>query len=90
MFFAGCKTCQTAKRCDQFKYKEERLRLKNEVAMRSKAMQDPNFPNEGLIKEFLDRKDHVKELELTWKQPNLVQFVVSGFFLCVSVYENEY
>ncbi|ENN77668.1 hypothetical protein HUJ04_000838 [Dendroctonus ponderosae] len=71
----GCKSCETAKGCDQFKYKDERVRVKNEVAMRSKAMQDPNFPDEAIIKEFLDRKDHVKELELTWKQPNLVQFV---------------
>lgn len=45
--------------------------------MRNKAMQDQHFPDETLIKEFLHRKDNVKQLDLKWKQPNVVNFLVS-------------
>lgn len=58
-------------------FREQRLEIKNEIAVRNKALADPNFPNEKLISEYLVRKDDVKKLNLKWKQPNLVAFVVS-------------
>lgn len=45
--------------------------------MRNKALQDPNFPDENLINEYLVKKDNVSQLNLKWKQPDLVRFVVS-------------
>ncbi|XP_066257695.1 flap endonuclease GEN [Euwallacea similis] len=72
---SGCVGCKTATGCDSFKYKKERLNIKNELAMRSKAIEDPHFPNENLIQEFLVKKDNVKQLDLKWKQPNLKHFV---------------
>ncbi|KAL1501469.1 hypothetical protein ABEB36_006786 [Hypothenemus hampei] len=70
----GCRSCRTAKGCDS-QYKNERLNMKNEISMRSKALQDPNFPSDLLINEFLQSKDNVKQLDLTWKRPDVVNFV---------------
>uniref|UniRef100_A0A6P7GS73 Flap endonuclease GEN-like n=1 Tax=Diabrotica virgifera virgifera TaxID=50390 RepID=A0A6P7GS73_DIAVI len=75
--FEGCVPCGMSKGCSDEKYKIERAKIKNEVAMRSKALKDPEFPDENLIKEFLTKKDHVSRLDLEWKQPDLVEFVVS-------------
>ncbi|KAJ8956127.1 hypothetical protein NQ318_016582 [Aromia moschata] len=72
----GCNPCGTSKGCDPFQFKEQRLCIKNEISMRNKALQDPNFPNENLIKEYLLKKDNVSELNLKWKQPDLVNFIV--------------
>ncbi|KAL3272005.1 hypothetical protein HHI36_022473 [Cryptolaemus montrouzieri] len=71
----GCKTCGTSTGCDFSKYKEERLYIKNEISVRSKALQDPNFPNEELITEYLTCKDEVSSINLKWTQPDLVNFV---------------
>ncbi|XP_050501877.1 flap endonuclease GEN isoform X1 [Diabrotica virgifera virgifera] len=71
----GCVPCGMSKGCSDEKYKIERAKIKNEVAMRSKALKDPEFPDENLIKEFLTKKDHVSRLDLEWKQPDLVEFV---------------
>lgn len=53
------------------------MEIKNELTVRTKALVDPDFPNEELINEYLIRKDNIKELNLRWRQPNLVSFVVS-------------
>ncbi|XP_018564614.1 flap endonuclease GEN [Anoplophora glabripennis] len=71
----GCNSCGTTKGCDPFKFKDERLSIKNEINMRNKALQDSSFPNETLIKEFLEKKDNVSQLNLKWKQPNVVNFI---------------
>lgn len=44
--------------------------------MRNKALQDHTFPDESLIKEFLEKKDTVSKLNLKWKQPDMVNFIV--------------
>ncbi|XP_076256397.1 XPG-like endonuclease isoform X1 [Rhynchophorus ferrugineus] len=72
---SGCSFCKSTKGCDSTKYKEERQAIKNELTIRNKAIQDPNFPDESLINEFLRRKDNVKTLDLKWKQPDVVNFV---------------
>nr|CAI5827257.1 unnamed protein product [Callosobruchus analis] len=71
----GCHPCGTKTGCDPFKYKEERLRIKNELNIRSKALQNPNFPNEELINEYLLKKDNVLKLGVEWKKPNLMALV---------------
>lgn len=73
----GCNSCHTFKGCDSTKFKEERSRIKNEISVRSKAIEDESFPNEVLMNEFLERKDNVAELNLKWKKPDLINFIVS-------------
>lgn len=46
--------------------------------MRDKALQDPDFPDERLVDEFLRRKDDVRKLNLEWKKPDLINFIVSS------------
>lgn len=72
----GCGSCGTSKGCDFTRYREERLLIKNELNMRNKALADPNFPNEELISEFLVRKDNVAALDLKWKRPDILGFMV--------------
>lgn len=72
----GCVICGTDKGCDYTKYREWRLAVKNELNMRSKALGLADFPNEDLIKEFLVRKDNVRRLDLKWKRPDIVNFMV--------------
>lgn len=73
----GCNLCHTMKGCDSNKFKEERLSIKNELSIRSKALQDQHFPNEEVMNEYLVRKDNVSELNLKWRKPDMVNFVVS-------------
>lgn len=72
----GCRNCGTSKGCDFTKFRDWRLAIKNELNMRSKALALSDFPNEELIKEFLVRKDKVENLNLKWKRPDIVNFVV--------------
>lgn len=72
---SGCGPCGMIKGCLDTEYKTKRLKLKNELQLRTKALQDPKFPNEDLIMEFLTKKDRVSKLDLEWKKPNLVEFV---------------
>lgn len=74
---SGCMECRTTKGCDFSKFKEDRLAIKNELNIRSKALMDSNFPNEELINEFLVRKDNVDKFDLKWRQPDMIKFVVS-------------
>lgn len=71
--------CKTSQGCDSTKFKNERLEIKNELNMRNKALQDPSFPDEDLISEFLGKKSKVSELNLKWRKPDLFNFVVSVF-----------
>lgn len=77
----GCAGCGTTKGCDFTRYREERLQIKNEVNMRKKALATEGFPNEKLIEEFLVRKDNVSVLDLKWKRPDIVNFMVSIFII---------
>lgn len=49
--------------------------------MRAKALNDPEFPNENLISEFLIRKDKISKLDLEWKKPQMLSFVVRFFVI---------
>lgn len=50
--------------------------MKNELQIRSKALQDPKFPNKEIIKEFLIPKDNIEKVNLEWCQPDLLSLVV--------------
>uniref|UniRef100_A0A1B6C6I2 XPG-I domain-containing protein n=2 Tax=Clastoptera arizonana TaxID=38151 RepID=A0A1B6C6I2_9HEMI len=45
-----------------------------ELNIRKKALQDPNFPPEDVISEFINHKDKIAPI-FDWKQPNLESFL---------------
>jgi flap endonuclease GEN len=57
-------------------FRVERKHIIAELTMRRKALQDGNFPSQALVDEFLHRQP-VPELDLSWKQPDIVSFIVS-------------
>ncbi|KAI8121316.1 hypothetical protein FF38_05915 [Lucilia cuprina] len=71
----GCGVCRTHRGCDESLWKEERLSIKAELAMRKKALADPKFPSEEIIDEFLKQPTDVPKLQLHWRQPNMVKFI---------------
>jgi hypothetical protein len=44
--------------------------------MRKKALQNEDFPSQAMIDEFLHRQP-LPKVDFTWKQPEIVSFVVS-------------
>ena len=55
--------------------------MANEISIRKKALLVDDFPSQELINEFLCRKDPLpSSLDLKWKQPQILKFVVSFFF----------
>nr|XP_022904631.1 flap endonuclease GEN isoform X1 [Onthophagus taurus] len=71
----GCKDCDKTNGCVDTNYKEKLQKLKNEISVRKKSLEDPNFPNQDVIDEFQKRKDNVNHLNLSWTKPNLIGFV---------------
>lgn len=55
------------------------MAIKSELSIRQKAMMDKEFPSEAVIDEFLGRPIEVPTLDLNWKQPNVVKFLVRTF-----------
>lgn len=50
----------------------------NEISLKRKVLHDKNFPNQELIKEFLNKKDLIpSKLDIGWKQPQVYQFIVN-------------
>lgn len=74
---AGCSDCRMSKGCDTSVWKEKRLIIKAELLIRKKALEQPNFPSEEIITEFLNHPPMPKELPTEWSQPNVVKFIVS-------------
>lgn len=50
-------------------------------------MQDPKFPDENLINEYMVKKDNVSSLDLKWKKPDIVSFVVSCAKIILIIYQ---
>lgn len=71
----GCTQCRQHQGCDETLWKKQRLTLKAELAIRKKALLDPDFPSKDIIKEFLDRPAKIKPFELSWRKPNLFLFI---------------
>ncbi|ALC43084.1 Gen [Drosophila busckii] len=72
---SGCSVCRTHRGCDESLWKEQRLSIKAELQLRKKALMDADFPNEQVIAEFLNVPGTVPDLQLGWRQPNLVKFI---------------
>ncbi|XP_016994896.2 flap endonuclease GEN [Drosophila takahashii] len=72
---SGCSICRTHRGCDESLWKEQRLSIKAELTLRRKALLSPDFPNEEIIAEFLSDPDSIPNLNLNWRQPNLVKFI---------------
>lgn len=73
----GCSECRQTKGCDSSVWKEKRLTVKAELAIRRKALQDPYFPSEEIICEFLRAPKQPDRLDVDWHQPNVVKFIKS-------------
>uniref|UniRef100_A0A1I8PG70 Flap endonuclease GEN n=1 Tax=Stomoxys calcitrans TaxID=35570 RepID=A0A1I8PG70_STOCA len=71
----GCGVCRTNRGCNEQLWREERLSIKAELVLRKKALADASFPSEEIIEEFLKQPDKVPDLELSWRQPNMVKFI---------------
>ncbi|XP_020814673.1 flap endonuclease GEN-like [Drosophila serrata] len=72
---SGCSVCRTHRGCDESLWKEQRLSIKAELALRRKALLAPEFPNEEIIAEFLSEPATIPNINLNWRQPNLVKFI---------------
>ncbi|KAL1402354.1 hypothetical protein pipiens_006130 [Culex pipiens pipiens] len=74
---SGCADCRTKAGCDESKWKNQRANIKAELDIKRKALQDPEFPSEAIIDEFMVRPYELPTLDLTWRQPNFVKFIRS-------------
>lgn len=54
------------------------MAIKSELQIRKKAMADPDFPSQKIIDEFMNRPVNLPKLDLNWKQPSVVKFLVSS------------
>lgn len=84
-FTLSCKQINTFK---HLSYRDQRLAIKSELMIRKKAMLNPTFPSEAVIDEFLKRPVSLPELNLQWKQPNVVKFLVNIFYI-VQIFEDN-
>lgn len=57
-------------------FRNKRLAIKSELQIRKKAMVDKEFPSQQIIDEFLVRPCTLPKLDLAWKQPNMIKFMV--------------
>jgi hypothetical protein len=57
-------------------FREERKCIIAELKMREKALQNEDFPSQAMMDEFLHRQP-LPKLDFTWKQPEIVSFIVS-------------
>lgn len=53
------------------------MAIKNEIQIRTKALQEKDFPSTQIIHEFKKKLDPPKTFDRSWRQPNIVKFVVS-------------
>lgn len=66
--------------------RDQRLAIKSELMIRKKAMAVPTFPSQAVIDEFLVRPVILPKLNLQWKQPNVVKFLVTNINMIVFDY----
>lgn len=73
----GCIECGTKQGCNAGIWRDDRLSMKNELQIREKALKDKDFPSTQVIHEFKKKLEPPKTFDRSWKQPNIVKFVVS-------------
>uniref|UniRef100_A0A1B0CN71 Putative flap endonuclease gen n=1 Tax=Lutzomyia longipalpis TaxID=7200 RepID=A0A1B0CN71_LUTLO len=71
----GCSACSTTTGCDSTLWREKRLLIRTEIQIRRRALIDAAFPRQEIIDEFLQSIETPRELNLSWKSPNVVRFV---------------
>ncbi|KAK9736855.1 XPG I-region [Popillia japonica] len=73
----GCNQCDIPKGCKAVGdiNKDRKAFVKNELNIRKRTLNLPNFPNEELIDEYLVTKESIPSLNINWKQPNLIKFI---------------
>lgn len=78
MLKTGCNQCDIPKGCKAVGdiNKDRKAFVKNELNIRKRTLNLPNFPNEELIDEYLVTKESIPSLNINWKQPNLIKFIV--------------
>lgn len=66
-------------------FRDQRLAIKSELSIRAKALANSEFPSQAIIDEFLIRPTIMPKLDLKWKQPNVIKFLVLRILsrLCV-------
>uniref|UniRef100_A0A182INU8 Flap endonuclease GEN n=1 Tax=Anopheles atroparvus TaxID=41427 RepID=A0A182INU8_ANOAO len=82
---SGCMDCRIKVGCDPSRWKQQRANIKAELDIKRKALADPEFPHEPIIEEFLTRPCELPTLDLSWRQPNLVKFIVQKYVLVYAV-----
>nr|CAD7258171.1 unnamed protein product [Timema shepardi] len=54
---------------------EDRKVVSLELGIRKKALQDPKFPSQDMMDEFLRTRD-MPQVDMTWRQPRILDFIV--------------
>nr|CAD7423931.1 unnamed protein product [Timema monikensis] len=54
---------------------EDRKVVSLELGIRKKALQDPKFPSQDMMDEFLRTRD-MPQVDMTWSQPKILDFIV--------------
>lgn len=57
--------------------RDKRISIKMELQIRKKCMEVNDFPSQEIIDEFKQAPIVMDNLNLKWKQPDLVKFLVS-------------
>lgn len=52
------------------------MAIKTELQIRKKSMEIDTFPSQEIIDEFQQTPVQMSDLDLSWKQPNLLKFLV--------------
>lgn len=79
----GCGYCGTDRGCIEdespFSYRNlgesEKAMVNLELFLRKKALENPTFPEEDIIDEFLKFKQAIPKCKMTWRQPRVTSFV---------------
>nr|CAD7455555.1 unnamed protein product [Timema tahoe] len=53
---------------------EDRKLVSLELGIRKKALQDPKFPSQDMMDEFLRTRD-MPQVDMTWRQPRILDFI---------------
>lgn len=69
-------SCPEQRSYTVFSYRDQRLAIKSELSIRAKALSNSEFPSQAIIDEFLIRPVNLPKLDLKWKQPNVIKFLV--------------
>ncbi|CAG2068685.1 unnamed protein product, partial [Timema podura] len=76
----GCELCGQSLGCLEDKAGLRGMTLEDsklvslELGIRKKALQDPKFPSQDMMDEFLRTRD-MPQVDMTWRQPRILDFI---------------